>query len=98
MWNAGSIYKRLVFVFLAVFLFSAFPALAQPTFTGDQAQFLADNPGAVSQGFLSHLIPQGEFTNCDSPVNRNSNDECFTPGFILPGLELTINQLVVAEL
>jgi hypothetical protein len=86
------------FIFVITFLISLSPALAQPTFTGDQAQFLADNPGAVSQGFLSHLIPQGEFTNCDSPVNRNSNDECFTPVFILPGLELTINQFTASGL
>ncbi len=84
-------HKLAGFVFIITLLISLSPALAQVTFTSDQAQFLADNPGAASQGFRSHAIPADEFTNCNSPVNSRSNDECFTPGFILPGLDLTIN-------
>jgi hypothetical protein len=84
-------YNIFIVLILTVFLFSSAQALAQVTFTNDQAQFLADNPGAVSQDFLSHIVPDDEFTNCNSPVNSQSNDQCFTPGFILPGIEFFIN-------
>jgi hypothetical protein len=79
------------FVFITLFLFSLSPALAQVTFTTDQAQFLADNPEVVSQDFFSHPVPAGLFTNCNSPVNAESNDQCFTPGFILPGIEILLD-------
>lgn len=84
--------STILFLILAVFLFSSAQALAQVTFTGDQAQFLADNPAAVSQDFFSHAIPPDQFTNCNSPVNSQSNDQCFTPGFIHRGVEFSVSQ------
>jgi hypothetical protein len=60
-------------------------------FTTDEAQFLADNPEVVSQNFFSHPVPAGLFANCNSPVNAESNDQCFTPGFILPGIEILLD-------
>ncbi len=91
-------YNIFIVLILTVFLFSSAQALAQVTFTGDQAQFLADNPGAVSQDFLSHVIQADQFTNCNSPVNSQSNDQCFTPGFIQRGVEFSVSQLIGNDL
>jgi hypothetical protein len=87
MWNAGSIYKRLVFVFLAVFLFSAFPASAQVTFTDNEAAFFAQNPGLDIQDFESGNAAPGSVVSCSQIINENTNDACFSPGDILPGIE-----------
>lgn len=75
---------KLYLIALTAFLFSALPALAQVTFTNDQAQFLADNPNLAFQDFLGKVLTQPEA--CANPANSSSNDNCFSTGQILPGI------------
>ena len=62
------------------------PALAQVTFTNDQAQFLADNPNLLFQDSSATKVQPGDGMQCNVPVNAQS-DDCFSPGDILPELQ-----------
>ena len=86
-------YKNLFNVLFALLAFSVSPAFADVSFTNSQEEFLADSPNVVSQNFLDRVVPSNQFANCNSPVNRQSDDACFTPGFILPGIEFLVNQV-----
>lgn len=87
---AGSISSaRLYVIFLTLFLFSVTPALAQVSFTTDETQFLALNPGLQFQDFLGTVVNSPLV--CNPPENSQSNDDCFTPGQILPGIEFTVD-------
>jgi len=85
--KTSSISKNVIFVLLTVIICSVSPAFAQVTFTNDEVQFLADNPGLAFQDFNNGFITPGSFEICLNPVNSESNDPCFTPGFISPILE-----------
>lgn len=87
---AGSISSaRLYVIFLTFFLFSVTPALAQASFTTDETQFLALNPGLQFQDFHGTVVNSPLVFN--PPENSQSNDDCFTPGQILPGIEFTVD-------
>ena len=62
-------------------------AIAQVTFTGNEGQFLSDNPGLVSEDFDAANVPPNTGVGCSVPANSNSDDICFEPGDILQGLE-----------
>lgn len=64
----------------AVMLISA-RASAQVTFTNDEAQFLADNPGLLVQTFNSAIT-----SGCEAPFDSTNSAGCFPPGAILPGV------------
>jgi len=74
----------LYLIALTVILFSASPALAQVDFTTDEAAFLARNPDLQFQDFLGKVLTMPEV--CANPANSSSNDDCFTPGQILPDI------------
>lgn len=71
---------------IAVLLFSYVPARAQLTFTDDETAFLAVNPNLVLQNFESSKVLPMQDIDCPSPANSNSNNDCFSPGDILPGI------------
>jgi hypothetical protein len=79
--------KLLIFVFFSVFLYSIFPASAQVTFTNNEAQFVANNPGLPEQDFEDGNVTPTSFTECGLVIDQNTNDDCFSPGDILPGIE-----------
>ena len=64
-------------------------AYAGVDFTFDEAQFQIDNNGLFKQDFLSTFVAPGDNILCESPVNSQSDDNCFSPGDILPGIEFT---------
>jgi len=68
-------------------LISDSPATAQVSFTMNEGQFLANNPGLVFQDFDAANVPPNSGVGCLVPVNSASNDICFVPGAILQGLE-----------
>jgi hypothetical protein len=74
------------FVFVMLFLFSLSPASAQVSFTDDEAAFLAANPNLLFQDFEATKVGPGNVEPCNVPVDSNSNDNCFSPGDILPGI------------
>ncbi len=82
-----------VLVLTLIFTLAAFglTASAQVIFSSDEAQFLSDNPDLDFQNFLSAPAPDGTFVVCNAPVDANSNDDCFTPGQILPGIAFIDN-------
>lgn len=74
--------------FFGVLLFtvvSTYNAAAQTELTGDETQFLANNPGLVIQNFSSAIVSPGNAISCFSPVD-STNSDCFNPGDILPGI------------
>jgi hypothetical protein len=85
-----------------IFAFFVFTILAAPStaaeFTDNFDEFVAENPALSVQRFNSLVISATQFANCDSPVNSQSNDQCFTPGFIAPGLELLVSDLVAPQI
>jgi hypothetical protein len=50
-----------------------------------------NNPGLASQDFQSGNAAPGGIAGCFVPVDTNSNDNCFTPGQILPGIQFIDN-------
>lgn len=89
--NRGFVYALFLFSVLAV------PSIAAE-FTTNLDEFLTENPRVSVQKFDSAGVPPGKFTNCNSPVNSQSNDNCFSPGFIAPGLEIFVSQTTGPDL
>ncbi|MEW6144525.1 MAG: IPTL-CTERM sorting domain-containing protein [Thermodesulfobacteriota bacterium] len=77
---------KIYLILLTMFIFSVTPALAQVNFTFDEAEFLAQNPNLQFQNFLGTFVAPGDLLVCDDVVDSSTNDDCFTPGQILPGL------------
>ena len=78
-----------IFVVSGAVMFTGARASAQVTFTSDQAQFLADNPRLAFQNFDNSLVQPNAVILCPSPANASSDNNCFLPGTIRPGIEFT---------
>lgn len=52
--------------------------------------FDADNPGLPVEDFEGNILPPNNVTACPPPLNASTNDPCFSPGGVLPGIELNI--------
>lgn len=59
---------------------------AAVTFTSNRSEFLQNNPGLFLQTFESGKVSSGELRGCNTPVDNSSDDDCFSPGDILPGI------------
>lgn len=84
---------QLSLIIISIFclgVLSVSPAFAQVTFTQNKVAFLGANKDLAFQDFLSTFVAPGDLRVCDSPVNYQSDDDCFSPGDILPGIEFTI--------
>lgn len=86
--------KRSAIVYILISAFGLMMITVQPAFAGvnftfDEAQFLTENLSLVKQDFLSTFVAPGDNILCESPVNSQSDDNCFSPGDILPGIEIT---------
>ncbi len=66
------------------------PAMAQITYYTDQPTFEAAAPGLTLEDFEETTVVGN--TGCDEPIDMNSNDLCFVPGDIQPGLALQTNE------
>jgi len=76
--------------FSGVLLFSivfSYGAAAQTQLTNNEAQFFAENPGLAIQNFSAGKVSTGVFESCEVPIDENSNDNCFDPGTIFPGIQ-----------
>ncbi|HML96650.1 MAG TPA: IPTL-CTERM sorting domain-containing protein [Thermodesulfobacteriota bacterium] len=77
-------------VIAALFCLSSAPAAAQTKFVYNQNEFIKMNPVIDIQDFThANQPPALDFLQCDTPVNSNSSDECFSPGDILEGISFT---------
>jgi hypothetical protein len=61
---------------------------AGPVTYSSRALFNADAPGLAVEGFEAGNVADADLVPCSSPLSAASNDACFTPGQILPGMEL----------
>jgi hypothetical protein len=84
------------FLFMfAVLLFSGvLPADAQVSFFSNEALFNSSNPGLFFQDFNDGNVGPGGDALCNLPVDENSNDGCFDPGDILPGIAFSSSPLI----
>ncbi len=76
--------------FSGVLLFSvvfSHGASAQTQFTNNEAQFFANNPGLSIQNFSAGKASPGDILSCEVPIDEDSDDDCFNPGAILPGIQ-----------
>lgn len=98
--------RKVVFYVLVLavsFVTSYSLASAQVSFTNDEPQFIANNPGLAFQNFDAAMADPDTLTTCTGPVDENSNDACFQPGDILPGIafseipSIPDNPLIVGE-
>lgn len=79
-------YVKVYLVVITVLLFTAASSFAQVDFTTDEAAFLTQNPNLQFQDFEGTKVGPGDVAGCNVPVDSDSNDDCFSPGDILPGI------------
>lgn len=80
----NGIYYLLFFVLCFATYSTAF---SQIIFTNNEVLFIANNPDLVFQNFQAGNVPPGDTESCNTPIDENSNDNCFSPGQILPGIQ-----------
>ena len=56
-------------------------------FFTNRAAFLAQFPNLPLEDFEKGIVPTRQFTACPGPVDATSNNACFLPGAILPGVQ-----------
>jgi hypothetical protein len=61
-------------------------------FFSDRASFRAICPGLAFENFGNTNVPTGAITACDPPFNSATNNACFSPGDIVAGVSLNIQQ------
>ena len=72
---------------ITVFFISVMPVFAQVNFSDDEAAFLAAYPGLSHQDFSGSSVAPVSQEICPAPANSTSDNVCFSPGDILPGIE-----------
>jgi hypothetical protein len=56
------------------------------TYYSDRPTFDGDNPGLPIEDFEEGNVASGGVLGCPAPLDENSNNACFIPGDILPGV------------
>lgn len=86
-------------VILAVLLTAwTIPASAGVSFLLDKSDYVENHPGQLVQNFDAGKVDPGQFELCDQPVDEFSDDNCFDPGVILPGLAFVTSPFNVVPL
>jgi hypothetical protein len=68
------------------------------TFYSDRTVFNTAHPGLPIENFAGTLVPANSVTTCTGPFNTSTNNACFAPGGIRPGISVassTAGDLVV---
>jgi hypothetical protein len=60
------------------------------TLWNSRAAFAAAFPGLPTEAFLGTLVGSGAIVSCDPPFNSTTNNACFAPGGIMPGIEIDL--------
>ncbi|GEM_PF-2725240 len=74
---------------IGAFTIFSSPPSDDVVFTTDEPEFLDDNTRLDFQDFLGAVIAPGNFLICPAPADTDSDDVCFVPGQILPGIAFT---------
>lgn len=56
------------------------------SFIYDEAAFLATHPGLTWEGYENSNLPPASFAQCLGPFNSETDNECYSPGAIVPGI------------
>lgn len=64
---------------------------AQVDFLFNKNEYIANHPGQLVQTFEAGNVAPGGDQVCGEVVNQFTDDDCFDPGDILPGLQFTTN-------
>ena len=91
MRSANAIYIKTLLLIFAVLASGASYARAQVTFLTDKDEYIANHPDQLVQTFEDGNVAPGTFQFCGTIVNSETDDDCFQPGDILPGLEFISN-------
>ena len=83
-------FTRIAVIPLLLLLFFTVGASAE--YTTNKAEFMLKYPGLTLQNFSESQVPGGTLVQCTAPLNSSSDDNCVTPGVILP--ELSFNDSV----
>ncbi len=76
---------------IGAFTIFSSPPSDQVVFTTDEPEFQDANTRLDFQDFLGAVIDPGDFLECTAPADTDSDDNCFDPGQILPGIAFTVN-------
>ena len=71
---------------ITAFFVSMTPAFALVNFSDNEAAFLASSPNLSFQNFESSKVLPVNGLDCPSPADASSDNHCFSPGDILPGI------------
>ena len=86
-------------VILAVLLTAwTIPASAQVNFLLNKFEYIENHPNQLVQNFDAGKVDPGQFELCDQPVDEFSDDNCFDPGDIFPGLAFVTSPFNVVPL
>jgi hypothetical protein len=75
----------------ALMLAWALPASAQVDFLFNEQQYVSNHHNQFVQTFAAGDVAPGSFTECGPVANNGTDDDCFDPGDILPGIEFVVN-------
>jgi len=70
-----------------LFLFLAGAVQSQAEYTTNEAEFMAEYPNLMVQDFSQSKVAPHDTEACESPADFESNDNCFSPGDIMQGLD-----------
>lgn len=77
-----------IFLLISALLMLITPqAEAGIAFFTDEAAFMSMNPGLPTQDFQSGDVAPGGDVLCSPVIDENTDDDCFSPGDILPGIQ-----------
>ena len=60
------------------------------TYYTDRTMFEADFPGLTLEDWSGTSVPPGNIVACPPPFDSSTNNACFTPGAIEPGISLDV--------
>lgn len=89
--------RNIIGIFLVIsglLMFITPRAEAGLAFFTDEAEFMSLNPGLPTQDFQSGNVSPGGDVLCSPVIDENTNDDCFSPGDILPGIQFLNNPQV----
>jgi PKD repeat protein len=70
---------------------------AQVSFFTDRAAFLEQFPDLPMEDFETGRVPDGRAVQCPGPIDATSDNQCFQPGEIEPGVSFNSDQVRVDD-
>jgi hypothetical protein len=86
--------KSHLFAVFITCVFTASPSWALTIYT-DRTAFETANPGLLTEDFESNNLGVSSSKQCPQPLNSSSNNTCFLPDQLLPGVEYSLPDTAV---